>query len=606
MEKAHTGKTTNRLISEKSPYLRQHAENPVDWYPWSDEALKKAKSEDKPLLISIGYSSCHWCHVMERESFEDPETARIMNENFVTIKVDREERPDLDSLYMKAVQAITGQGGWPLNVFTTPEGVPFYGGTYFPPGEGFGMPSFKKVLLAVSESYKNNRARISSATDEIKRALSPRPASEPVALEPEISGNALEAAKMFFDPVYGGFGTVTKFPHAMFLKFLLKYHKRTGNPEALSIVKKTLSSMAAGGIYDHLGGGFHRYSVDEMWEIPHFEKMLYDNALLIELYSLAYGVSGVEFYKDIATETIDYLMRDMLDASGGFYCAEDADVEGKEGEYYLWGVEEIKEVLNDEDAKRFMRYFCVTDEGNLEGKNTLRISPMMKDPDERVPDDMKEMEKALFKARLKRKRPDTDRKIITAWNGLIITALTEAGRAFNRADYLDTAKRCALFLLESSEDEKGRLYRYCLDGKADVHGTLEDYALLGTGLLSIYGATGKESWLREAADLAGPMTALFYDKKENLFYDTGADLGKFFVRERDLFDNDVPSGNSAAADLLLKLSRLTEVKRYAELSEEILKSIEGIKDDPLTYGNFLCVLEDLLSEEEIVRKTPDA
>ncbi len=585
--------SANRLKDQKSPYLLQHAFNPVDWYPWSSEALERAKKEDKPLFISIGYSSCHWCHVMERESFEDPGTARIMNENFINIKVDREERPDLDSLYMKGVQAITGHAGWPLTIFATPEGVPFYGGTYFPTEDSYGLPSFKKVLMSVVLGYKKNRDRVNAVTSDIEKALRQNVTVPRTELTMEIEENAFNASKLFFDPVYGGFGKGTKFPHAMFLKFLLRYYKRTGVKEAVSIVKKSLSAMAYGGIYDHIGGGFHRYSVDEAWDVPHFEKMLYDNALLLELYGLAYDETQIRLYEDVAAETAAYLLRDMRHVGGGFYSAEDADVEGFEGAYYIWDYDEIRETLGD-GAKKFCDYFSITEEGNYEGKNTLRINLFIKKDDSRVPEDIKRLKEALFKARLKRRRPATDRKIITAWNGLAIKGLAQASKSFNRDDFMEEAMRCASFLLSNSIDERGRLLRYYLDGQANVPATLEDYALLGAGLAKIYELTLDKTWLSEAQKLTESMIGLFYDDSERLFYDTGKDQEKLFVRERDLFDNDLPSGNSAAAELLLLMSRFRDNENYRKLAEEILETAEGVKEEPISYGNFLCVLDSLL------------
>ncbi|OGP14336.1 MAG: hypothetical protein A2052_09630 [Deltaproteobacteria bacterium GWA2_54_12] len=587
----------NHLKDQKSPYLKQHALNPVDWYPWSGAALARAKEENRPLIISIGYSSCHWCHVMERESFEDAETARIMNDNFVNIKVDREERPDLDSLYIKAVQAMTGHAGWPLTVFATPDGVPFYGGSYFPPEDRFGMPSFKKVLLAVSLAYRKNRKKVDEVTADIERILKSRNVITPVELRSEVADMAFDAARLYFDGVNGGFGRGTKFPHTMFLKFLLAYYRRTGKGEALTMVRKSLSSMARGGIYDQLGGGFHRYSVDERWDVPHFEKMLYDNALFAELYTEAFEETKKAFYGDIALETIGYMLREMKAENGGFYSSQDADVAGHEGAYYLWSAEEIKAVLG-EDAQRFMSFFSVTERGNYEESNTLRISRPVGQEEEPVPDDIKRMKVKLFNVRAARKAPETDRKIITAWNGLAIIALSRASRAFRRTDLLDEAKKCAGFLLSGLRGNDGRVMRYFLDGGADTLGMLEDYALLGHALLSIHQSTDEEEWLEEAGRTAEKMVELFYDETSGLFFDTGADQEKLFVRERDLFDNDVPSGNSAAAQLLLGLSRATNNARYGELAGKILRSIEGIIEEPISHGNFLVVLESFIAGKE--------
>ncbi|MBI5588081.1 MAG: thioredoxin domain-containing protein [Deltaproteobacteria bacterium] len=591
-------RSENRLKSEKSPYLKQHSHNPVDWYPWSQEALQKAKNEDRPIMLSIGYSTCHWCHVMERESFEDPEVARIMNDNFVSIKVDREERPDLDSLYMKAVQAMAGHAGWPLTVFATPEGVPFYGGSYFPPDDGYGLPSFKKVLLAASLAYRKNRERISVVTKDIGDLLARKSPALRIKLEAGLCDNAFEAARVFFDPVDGGFGRATKFPHSMFLKFLLKYSLRTGNNNALAVVKKSLTAMASGGIYDHLGGGFHRYSVDERWDVPHFEKMLYDNALLTGLYSAAHEATGVTLYKEVALETIAYLLREMRDEGGGFYSAQDADVDGKEGEYYLWGLDEVESILGAKRAESFRESFPMTEEGNCEGKNVLRINSAVKGLEAFPDDGIREMKAVLFKARMERKPPQTDKKIITAWNGLVITALSRAAAVFKDAVLLDHAKKCAEFILVSVVDGEGRLLRYHLNGSAAVKANLEDYALFGGGLASIYEASGEYRWLSEAKRIAERMTELFYDGTDGLFFDTGSDQEKLFVRELDLYDNDVPSGNSAAADLLLKVYCHGRSKRYRDMAEGILSSVEGIRDEPLSYGNFLFVLECFIEGKE--------
>lgn len=599
MEEARV-KRYNRLIGEKSPYLLQHAENPVEWYPWGEAALKKAGEEDKPLLISIGYSSCHWCHVMERESFEDRETARVMNAHFVNVKVDREERPDLDSLYMKAVQAMTGHGGWPLTVFATPEGVPFFGGTYFPPEDTMGLPSFRKVLVSVSEAYRNNKGRIGAIKEDLVKGLSAAQPEAPLMLTKEISDKAFEACTMFFDPVYGGFGETTKFPHAMFLKFLLKYYRRTRDGRALAIVKKTLSAMAEGGVYDHIGGGFHRYSVDEAWEVPHFEKMLYDNALLLELYALAFEETGCGFYRDVAIETGEYIINSMRGGEGGegsgFYSAEDADVGDKEGEFYLWTPEEITEVLGEEDGGKFIEYFSITEGGNFEGKNTVRINSRFKGPEEPVGDEIKEMKKKLLKARSKRTPPFIDRKVIAGWNGLAIRALAEAGRVLKRDDFVKAAEKAASFVIASMRVPSGRLSRYWLEGRADAKAGLEDYALLGTSLLTLHEITGERSWLKEADVLATSMIDLFYDKTLGMFFDTGSDDVAFFVRERDLFDNDVPSGNSAAAEFLLKAAEATKNRVYEELSLNILRSVTGMVEEPMGYGNFLSVLESYLKE----------
>jgi len=588
----------NHLKGEKSPYLIQHMYNPVDWYPWGEEAREKARRENKPMLVSIGYSTCHWCHVMESESFEDPATARVMNERFVSVKVDREERPEVDSLYMKAVQALTGRGGWPLNVFTTPEGVPFYGGTYFPPKDMHGLPAFTSVLLAVSEAYDKNRDHVERVTSEVTSAIERLNAAGRVDPGPGVAEKAVDAARMYFDPVNGGFGLSTKFPHAMFLRFLLKHHGRTGSGDALHIVEASLRSMALGGIYDHVGGGFHRYSVDERWDVPHFEKMLYDNALLLGLYSEAFRATGTPLYGEVAAETASYLLREMRDpGGGGFFAAQDADSEGREGAYYLWTPDQVRDAVGGEEAARVIEYFSMTEAGNYEGGNTLRVSRAAREAPGGTDPAIKGLKARLLDARSKRVPPATDRKVITAWNGLAATALVSASAALDRPDLLEEAARCVDFVLAESRDESGRLLRYWLDGRSGACANLEDYALVGSALMALYEA-GDRGRLDQAAALAEDLARLFAVEGEPLFSDTGIDGESLFMRDRDLHDNDLPSGNSAAAGLLLRLGRARgEGKdgRFTALALGVLSSVEGIVEDPLAYGHMLCVLEDYLA-----------
>jgi len=581
----------NRLKGEKSPYLKQHAGNPVDWYPWSKEALERARKEDRPLIISIGYSSCHWCHVMEKESFEDIETARLMNENFVAIKVDREERPDLDSLYIKAVSAMTGRAGWPLTVFATPDGIPFYGGSYFPKEDGFGLPSFKKVLRAVGTAYAKEKGMVDKVTADIERMLREKNATVEGDLSEEGQEMAFEASAAYFDQVYGGFGGTTKFPHAMFLGFLLAYHGRTGRQGALSMVEKSLDAMAMGGVFDHLGGGFHRYSVDERWDVPHFEKMLYDNALLARLYAEAYKETGKPLYREVSLETLSYMLREMKGPSGGFYASQDADVAGEEGSYYLWGADEVKEVLG-QGAEKFMRFYSVTEEGNHEGRNTLRRSPLSSGT--ALPDDIRPLKEGLLLARSRRKPPETDAKMIAAWNALALSALAKASEVFERPDLLEEANKSASYLFEVLRVADGSLGRYAFDGAPVGRGLLEDYALFGLALLDIYGASGVKRRLEEALKLAEKMVELFRDDATGLFFDAEAS-DELFVRERDLYDNDLPSGNSAAARLFMAISRLTGNGQYASFAEKILRSIDAVIEDPVSHGNFFAAVEDLLA-----------
>ncbi len=581
----------NHLALEKSPYLRQHATNPVDWRPWSAETLELARREDRPLFISIGYSTCHWCHVMERESFEDEGTARVLNDNFICVKVDREERPDVDALYMRAVQALTGRGGWPLNVFATPDGEPFYGGTYFPPSESGGLPAFRDLVRVLGESYRTKRGHVTEVTREIKAAV--ERLSKPMATV-ELGGwlgeNAVEVSQRYFDPVGKGFGAGPKFPMAMFLGFLLKHHRRTGDEASLDIATSSLDAMARGGIRDHLGGGFHRYAVDSMWNVPHFEKMLYDNAQLLGLYSEAYAMTESPLYQGSAMGIAGYLTGRMRSPEGGFFAAEDADSEGGEGAFYLWSPEEVRSVLGESDGRCFCEYYNVTEPGNCEGKSTLRISP---GAELELPCDIKRLSGVLSEAREMRPPPMVDKKVIVSWNGLAASALARASDVFEDPDLLGAAERCADFAC-SMRDESGRLLRYSLDGHSDIGAGLEDYALLGTALVDIYTANRDGARLRAAEALAGEMLERFADTGSVLLLDSAPDRGGLFANARDLADTDLPSGNSAAAGFLLALSRVTGSKEFRRCGTELLSAIEGMADEPLSHGYALSMLEDLL------------
>ncbi|MGB2884532.1 MAG: thioredoxin domain-containing protein, partial [Dehalococcoidia bacterium] len=500
----------NRLISETSPYLLQHAQNPVDWYPWGEEALNHAVKEDKPILLSIGYSACHWCHVMERESFENPEIARLMNENFISIKVDREERPDLDAIYMEAVQVITGSGGWPLTVFLTPQKRPFYGGTYFPPEERGGLPGFTRVLQTVAQAYKNRKGDVESAAEKViaqlNRSNEAQRSVEP--LTPDLLNSAHIALESAFDAHNGGFGPAPKFPQPMLLEFLLRHQLRTGNEGTLSMVERTLEKMARGGIYDQLGGGFHRYSTDARWLVPHFEKMLYDNALLSRLYLHAYQATGKPLYRHIVEGTLDYVLREMTDKEGGFYSSQDADSEGIEGKYYVWTVEEVIEALGDDVGRLVNRYFGVTEQGNFEGLNILNrvIETAALAPESGLTLETLEATIATAKARLLERRgqrvpPHRDEKILADWNGLMLSSMAEAASVLDREDYLEAAISNATFLTHALLD-RGFLKHSYKDGQAKISGYLLDYALLCDGLLSLYEATFQDRWLRTSKDLA--------------------------------------------------------------------------------------------------------
>jgi uncharacterized protein YyaL (SSP411 family) len=593
----------NRLIDETSPYLLQHAHNPVDWYPWGEEALRRARDENKPILLSIGYSACHWCHVMERESFEDPEIARLMNDNFVNIKVDREERPDLDTIYMEAVQAMSGHGGWPMTVFLTPDGVPFYGGTYFPPTDRLGMPGFQRVLTSIAEAYRRAPDEIRRSAEQLRSQLGRSlMGHEAGALDERVAAAAYQGLAASFDARHGGFGGAPKFPQPMNLEFLLRYYKRTGEPHALEVARVTLDHMRRGGIYDQLGGGFHRYSTDDVWLVPHFEKMLYDNALLARVYLEAYQVTGDEAYRQVVEETLGYVLREMTGPEGGFYSAQDADSEGEEGKFFIWTPREIAEVLGLEDAPLVTAYYGVTEQGNFEGRNILHLPRPVEevaqahgDSPARVHDAVERARRLLFAAREKRVKPGRDEKILTAWNGLMLRAFAEAARVLGHADYRATAEKNAAFLLANLRRD-GRLLRTYKDGRARLNGYVEDYAALADGLLALYEVTFEPRWFAEARTLAEEMVQHFWDDAEGGFFNTSDDHEQLISRPKDLFDNAIPAGNSMAVDVLLRLGALTGEGRYAEHAERTLRALSGvIPRAPGAFGRLLAALEFLLA-----------
>src|SRR3954449_4028054 len=495
----------NRLANETSPYLLQHKDNPVDWYPWGDEALARARGDDKPILLSIGYSACHWCHVMERESFEDEATAAYMNEHFVPIKLDREERPDLDAIYMEACQAMTGQGGWPLNVFLTPEQVPFYAGTYFPPEDMRGMPSWRRVLKAVTDAWTNRREEIREGSEQIARRLQGgallAPDHDPI--DPAGLDHAVNALSQLYDAQFGGFGGAPKFPPASTIEFLL----RRGE---VRMTTHTLRAMAAGGLYDQVGGGFARYSVDERWLVPHFEKMLYDNALLARAYLHGWQVTGEALFRRVCTETLDWALREMLGPEGGFISALDADSEGEEGRFYVWTVDELRDVLGD-DAGAAIEYFGATEDGNFEGRNILTRG-------EHEPERLAEIRARLYEGRSERVWPGRDDKRLASWNALMISALADAGATLERDDYLDAARACADFLLRDMRGDDGRMLRTWKDGEAKLNGYLEDHAFLVEALISLYEATFEPRWFAVAREIAEFMTRHFADDQSGGFY----------------------------------------------------------------------------------------
>ena len=589
----------NRLINETSPYLLQHAHNPVDWYPWGEEAMARARAEDKPILLSVGYSACHWCHVMEHESFENEVISGFMNQHFVNIKVDREERPDVDAIYMQAVQAQTGHGGWPMTVFMTPEAKPFFTGTYFPPEDRHGMPAFPRVLAAIAEAYRTRRKEILQTADQLaahlRSGVIAAQGQEP--LTSEVLFRAYQGLSSGFDTQYGGLGEAPKFPHPMALEFLLRYYVRSGDSDVLAMVDRTLQNMAFGGIYDHLGGGFHRYSTDAYWLVPHFEKMLYDNALLSRLYLHAYQITGDPQHRCIVEETLDYVLREMTGPDGGFYSTQDADSEGVEGKYFIWTPEEIAHILGKEKGEVFCRYYGVTDEGNFEGQNILSIQV---DPNE-VPQELaatiQEARAQLLTHRQGRVPPGRDEKVLTAWNGLMLRSFAEAAATLHREEYRAAAVANATFLLDTlRQPQDGRLLRTYKDGQAKLKGYLEDYAFLIDGLLALHEATLELRWIQEARSLADAMIDLFWNEAEQAFYDTGHDHEELIIRPRDVFDNATPSGGAMAADVLLRLTILSGKQEYTRRATATLRSMRTVMAQaPLGFGQWLCALDFYLS-----------
>ncbi len=603
---------TNRLINETSPYLLQHAYNPVDWFAWNDEAFEKARREDKPILISIGYSACHWCHVMEHESFEDAETARIMNENFVSIKVDLEERPDVDQIYMTFVQMTSGHGGYPLNVFLTPDKKPFFGGTYFPPVSRYNMPSFQRILKSVSEAYRERKDEVLHSANEIlsemRRHVSEntRAASENLTLE-QLDYSYKSFVKTF-DAVNGGFGGAPKFPPPMSLEFLLRYYKRTNEKNALDMVEKTCRKMASGGIYDQLGGGFHRYTVDAIWLVPHFEKMLYDNAQLARIYLHVFQITKDEFYRRIAVETLEYVRREMLDASGGFYTAQDADSEGVEGKFFVWTPVEIEAILGEQDTQIFNFYYDVSEHGNFEEKNILNVknsfpeaAEVLKISENELNEILERGRKKLFTVREKRIKPFRDEKVLTAWNGLMLATFSEASAILDNKEYLEIAKRNADFILENLV-KNGFLLRTFKDGQAKLNAYLEDYANFTDGLVELFQVSGETKYLKEAKRLADLMITEFWDADGGGFFFTGNSHEELLIRSKDYYDNATPSGNSAAADVLLKLSHLVADEKYERFATTVLRQIAPqIRRYPQAFGRVLSALEFYLNPtKEIV------
>lgn len=600
----------NRLAAEQSPYLRQHAHNPVDWYPWGPEALERARTEDRPILLSIGYSACHWCHVMERESFENESIAALMNEGFVNIKVDREERPDVDAIYMNTVQMLTGSGGWPLTVFLSPDGKPFYGGTYYPPEDRYGRPGFPRVLQAVQQAYREKPSELASNTRQLLEGLAnlSRFESNAGALTRETISSAAEKLFGARDVTHGGLGDAPKFPNAPAFLLWLRQHLATGRADMLEAFEQTLTGMAQGGMYDQLGGGFHRYSVDAEWLVPHFEKMLYDNAQLVPLYLDGFVATGNPLYRRIATETLDYLLREMTHADGGFFSTQDADTDGEEGLTYLWRQEEIEKILGAERAAVVCRYYQVDEVGNFaepgqtERKSILNVKLSVEDVAKLFGDTPSEIEKILAEGRAtllaereKRPQPGRDEKILTSWNGLAIRAFVRGACVLDDARYLEAARKAADFVDQNLRDESGRLLRTVKDGVARYGAYLDDHAFLLAALLDLFEATGESSYLDRARELADILLEEFLDPEAGGFFFTARNHEKLIDRPKIAFDSSIPAGNAVATEALLRLGHLLDDQRYRETAEKALALFgDLLQKQPFGLAYLLGTLDDHL------------
>jgi uncharacterized protein YyaL (SSP411 family) len=606
---------TNRLLTEKSPYLLQHAYNPVNWHPWGEEAFATARREDKPVFLSIGYSTCYWCHVMEVESFDNPEVAQLMNETVIAIKVDREERPDLDAIYMTAVQAMTGSGGWPMSVFLTPEGKPFWGGTYFPPEDRWGRPGFKTVLRSIGEGWKTKRQDLLRSGEALTRAI--QASAESGSSAPLTSAVLETGVRQFaqqYDGTHGGFGSAPKFPRSHSLSFLLRAWSRAQEADTLGMVERTLEAMARGGIHDQLGGGFHRYSTDREWLVPHFEKMLYDQALLARTYLEAYQVTGKSQYAEVARDIFDYVLRDMRDATGAFHSAEDAGEVGKEGEYYVWTPQEIEQALGAEDAALFNRFYGVSAGGNFEnGASILSISIPLESfaaqeqrPVDEVRGQLEAARSKLLVVRSQRKRPHRDDKILTDWNGLLIGALAYGARVLDEPRYAQAAREAASFLLERLQVDGRLLHRY-RDGEAAIPAFLDDYAFLSWGLFELYEATLEVRWLSEAKRLTNEMVRLFWDQGSGGFFFSGDRNERLIAKTKELYDGAIPSGNSVAALDLVRLGQLTMDKTLQGYAERLFQAFSGqISQAPSSSPQLLIALDFWLgpSQEIVIAGDP--
>ena len=593
----------NRLASETSPYLLQHASNPVDWYPWGTEALERSKLEEKPIFLSIGYSACHWCHVMEHESFENDAIASALNETFVNIKVDREERPDLDQIYMNAVQLLTGRGGWPMSVFLTPDLQPFFGGTYWPPEARRGMPGFPQVIAAVDDAWQNRREEAVQQAAELTRRLQQVGRSEEVSskLTPELLGHAVAKLQQSFDFTNGGFGQAPKFPHSMDLQLLMRVWFRTRHDGVLDMVRLNLDKMARGGIYDHLAGGFARYSVDAQWLVPHFEKMLYDNALLTGAYLDGYLITKDASYACVVRETLDYILGYMTDTRGGFHSTEDADSEGGEGKFYVWTPGEIKEILGEEQGERFCYVYDVSEEGNFEGKNILNLPKTMAqcaalrgwDANE-LQSELAQGRAALLASRDQRVRPGKDDKVLVSWNALMIDALARASSILGDLKYRKAAIAATEFILAEMRRDDGRLFHTWRNGEAKFDAYLDDYSYLMNALVSLYEASFEERWINEAVALADTVMARFSDTAAGGFFFTADDHEQLIARNKDIHDSSVPSGNAMSATALLRLGKLTGRTEYIEAARSTLEATLGVMTQAPTASGQMLIAADML------------
>ena len=581
----------NRLSNQTSPYLRQHAENPVDWFPWCEEAFEEARERDVPVLLSVGYSACHWCHVMAHESFENDEIAALMNKSFVNIKVDREERPDVDAIYMTAVTSLTGRGGWPMTVFCDHDGRPFHGGTYWPDKPRGGMPSFPQVLEAITDVWKNKRSDLDEMAKQLTLRIDQLSQISPDSTPPssDVLDHAVSTLISNHDRVHGGFGNPPKFPQAMNLDFLIRRLAEEDNSSIEAVVTFTLSSMASGGIYDHLGGGFSRYSVDERWLVPHFEKMLYDNAMLSRVYLHAWKLNSDPRWLQVAEETIEYVLRDLCDPSGGFYSAEDADSEGIEGKFYVWSEQELRDICGDE-AEEVLNWYGVTSEGNFEGSNILyrpKVGDLIRPPV------LEKVRQVLFEKRKERVRPGLDNKVLTEWNGLMLATLSEAAAATGRNDWLSAAKRNGDFLWNHMRDSEGRWFRAWQPEAGSQHlAYAADYAAVIDGFTRLGEATGEKRWTEMALETAESMLNLFEDQKNGGFFTSGSDADSLISRMKDVFDNAIPSANSLAALSLLRLGFLTGKSHLIDSAEKVLLLLSSqLSQHPTGFGHLLGALD---------------